>query len=324
MRVPRSKFWTTKLCNGVLCIACIFIFAPIHTHAEFPDIDVSQPIRISQMIPSELNLFCLAIDPVIPEDFIALSEKGNLDYSDWVYWGPKDVLTAYFEDPKTLKTPILRVKFALETHQTQVASLDEQGIRQMAAFYKFTCDFGKWGYYPFGMLSGNYKGELIHLAFVGPNADSGIVLLFYLVVPQTPNGPDQALKLWEDFFKKTKQLPIPLFFKANGQELHPGYTIVDVIGHKIKVIAEMRKSDYKVRFMVIPRDSDVCFKFENAFKALMGSDWHLAEPLLKLEGSYVIKDGQVNYSMVTSVLIENVDKFTAVPKSQNNVFCKEL
>ena len=78
--------------------------------------DAKNDLRILELLP---NLLCpLAVDPGIPADFIALSPSGTLDPYDWIYWGPKDVLKAYFENPTSLKVPIIRVKLSANVAQT--------------------------------------------------------------------------------------------------------------------------------------------------------------------------------------------------------------
>lgn len=162
------------------------------------------------------------------------------------------------------------------------------------------------------------------MAYVGLNEQNGTVLLFNLIIPKTPNGKDLAMKLWETFINETTELPEPLLLKATGQEMHLGYTIVDVVERKIRVIAEKRKSDQKVRFAAIPEDQTVEFKFKRAFTTLMELDWHHDEPLLKIEGTYFVDKTWVQYSMTTSVFIKEVNEFTPVPALKKNVFIKEL
>lgn len=61
-------------------------------------------LRILKLLPDLLIPF--AVDSGIPANFIALTPSGTLDPFDWIYWGPKNVLKAYFENPESLNTPI--------------------------------------------------------------------------------------------------------------------------------------------------------------------------------------------------------------------------
>ena len=55
---------------------------------------VKNDLRILELLP---NLVCpLAVDPGFPADFIAFSPNGILDPYDFIYWGPKNALIAYF------------------------------------------------------------------------------------------------------------------------------------------------------------------------------------------------------------------------------------
>ena len=96
--------------------ACIFIINPLIAIAPQDKQDVKNDLRILELLP---NLLCpLAVEPGIPADFVALSPEGILDPHDLIYWGPKDVLKAYFNDPSSLKVPLLRVKLSANVAQT--------------------------------------------------------------------------------------------------------------------------------------------------------------------------------------------------------------
>lgn len=293
-------------------------------HLNSEDIDVTQPLRITQLMPRERLFISLAVEPAIPKDFIALSKKGEIDYLDWVYWGPEEVLKAYFKDPLSLSVPIIRVKLTADVAQNKYGSFDVKFLeKQMSqAFKEASFDSGKWGTYPHFQVS--FDGdEKVRMAYVGLNDEGGAVLLFHLIIPKKPTAQASAIKLWDEFLQKTKELPEPLFFKAQGQEMHPGYTIVNIVGREIKVTAEKRKSDQKIQFTVIPQDQTIEFKFGKAFTTTMGANWHHHEPLVKIEGAYIIDKGWVHYSTTTSVLIKEVDEFS--PTSlKKNVFLKEL
>lgn len=303
-------------------LTLVFFLNVAHLNAE--DIDVTQSLRINQLMPRERLLIRLAVEPAIPEDYIALSKEGEVTYSDWVYWGPKDILSAYFKDPLSLSVPIIRVKTTPNIIQPRHGVLDEKSIREGVSQMdkKASLDFGSWGTYPYCMIGA--KKEKAHMAYVGLNDENGTILFFHLIIPQNELAAEaSALKLWKRFFQETKELPEPLFFKALGQEMHPGYTIVDVVGRKIKVIAEKRKSDQKIQFIAIPIDQNIEFKFETAFTTLMTANWHYNEPLLKIKGAYIINKGWLHYSMTTSVFIKEVDEFTHVAPVEN-VFFKAL
>jgi len=110
-----------------LCLfSVVFALSLCTLHAE--EIDVTQPLRIQQLMPRDGMFVSLGIDPAVPKDFVAMNDKGTIDYSDWVYWGPEKVLKAYFEDPTSLAEPIMRAQLSTEVAQRRFGSLDEQSL----------------------------------------------------------------------------------------------------------------------------------------------------------------------------------------------------
>ena len=157
--------------------------------------------------------------------------------------GGQKELKAFFKDPLSLTVPIIQVLFSLSIAQRSDGTFDEQSIKQELAHRNYknaSYDLGSWGFYPYFTISVPEKNNPIYLAYVGLNEQNGTVLLFNLIIPKTPNGKDLAMKLWETFINETTELPEPLLLKATGQEMHLGYTIVDVVERKIRVIAEKR------------------------------------------------------------------------------------
>lgn len=304
-----------------------FIFTAIClctvTYGSSREIDVTQTLRIHQLMPQKDLLISLGVEPALPPDFIALSKKGEIDYSDCVYWGPENVLKAYFKDPNSLSTPILKVRIADFITQSQLKDFHRNFLKEASKGELKFIHSGNWGSYPYYCLEYDTpEAEKTHLGLIGLNEDSDSVLAFILVSPKKEIDQGQGLKLWENFFKQTKELPFPLFIKALGQEMHKGYTIVNVIGRKIKVFAEQRRSDKKLQFIVMPEDKNVKFAFRKSDLALMGADWHKNEPILKIHGSYIIDDGWMNYSHTTSVLIKEVDEFADTSNLKSNAFVK--
>jgi hypothetical protein len=290
-------------------------------HAE--EIDVSQPLRIDALIPKSHTPWCLAVEPALPAHFVALGEKNEVNPLEWLYWGPEEVVKAYLQDPASLSSPIIGVKIAAQFAQRQPGVLDEAAIRQrLGEGEDVTLRFGNWGAYPYCVVSALCQGKQAHMAYVGLNAADGAVLFLTLRTPS--KDPSAAQALWNNFFQNTKQLPLPLFFKAHGQEMHPGYTIVRILDRTIKVVAERRTSDQKIQFAVIPEDGTVTFEYAHAFEGQMGADWHLGEPLLKITGAYVVDEGWLHQSMTTSVLIQDVEQFSFVPLHRKNVCVKTL
>ncbi|EFB40457.1 MAG: hypothetical protein AB7E63_09920 [Parachlamydia sp.] len=293
----------------------------MHTsYAISPDkaVDVQSNLRILKLLP---HLFYpLAVEPKIPDDFIAMSPKGKLNGYDWTYWGPKEVLEEYFKDPASLKVPILRVKLSENTVQTGPETFSENAeINNLKKKYpqRFKDFKHRWGMYPVWAFQTDAYDKMICMAWIGLNAhegEGGWTLLVNLVYPEGPGHPDQNdLKLWDTFITQTKQLSEPEYFIAYGQNLQPGYTIMDDVGVKLTVTAEKRERDGKVQVVVIPSSSDVKFQYAKMEEVLLGSKWNHAAPLLKVYGS-VSQDnpefGKVVLDQVISVLLETVPEFS--------------
>ena len=85
-----------KLKNSILEFRKTFEFGSTPALAtEKIDIDVTQPLRITQLIPRKASFAALPIEPAIPKDFIALSKRGEIDYAKGVYWGPKRIKSLF-------------------------------------------------------------------------------------------------------------------------------------------------------------------------------------------------------------------------------------
>ena len=267
-----------------------------------------EKIRIFSLLPENL-LVALAIEPRIPDNFVAMNSSGKLDAFDWTYWGPKDVLEAYFKDEKSLSRAIIRVKLG-QISQNDVMHPDRtkmiNGLKAMG-FTTFDDIQFTWGIYPGYAIYSNSSAQALHTAWIGLNAEGDWTMQFQLIYPlsqQTPSLND--LQLWRDFLEHTQQLPEPLFFIANGQNLQDGYTLVNAFGSKLKAVAEKRARDNKLQIVVMPLADNVSFKFEEAGEGLMGAKWHFREPLAKVYGMIHRKDGnsELYDSSCISILIK--------------------
>lgn len=297
---------------------CIFIMQPL-TAADLKDgQDMKSDLRISELIPNLLKP--LAVDPSIPADFVALSPRGTLDPYDWIYWGPRDVLKAYFDDPSSLKEPVLRVKLSANTAQTGPNSFNnekpEEFIKRVQNEYPkgFGYFETRWGDYPVFAVKTQKENQLIFMAWVGLNdPEAGWTLLFNLVYPDMKDHPNENdRQLWDSFIIKTSQLKDGDFFKAYGQDLQEGYTFVNVGGAKLKMIAEKRQSDGTLQVVVIPESSNVKFHYNDMMECLMGAKWNYGKPIIKVYGEIGINkenfESTINY--VTSIFFKTVPEFS--------------
>ncbi len=290
--------------------------------ASAEDIDLSQSIRMNQLLPRNRFSFSLGVEPKLPDNFVCMESNDNSDLG--IYWGPAEVLQAFFKDPDSLTVPIIRAELSFDVTQELI---DNVGSRKKSLIEKTfqeeedinsTVTFGNWGIYPFCKI--HIPNRQKYMALIGTNSD-GHVLALDLIVPRKKIfQSSNFLEVWDQFFEETRLLPEPLFFKAMGQELHTGYTIVNVVEKKIKVVAERRKSDHLIRFTVIPLDEGVVFNFSDAIVTQMGAPWHFGDPQPKIHATYIIDENWVHWSMVTLCLIRNVDEFAALLTDNPDIY----
>lgn len=167
--------------------------------------------RILDLFPGFL---CpLAIEPCIPEDFVALT-RGVPDFYDWVYWGPRKVLEAYFRDNDSLEVPILRLKISPTVAQTGPSSFNGEDGAEFANHWRAASPAGlvfserHWGDYPVFAITTEREGCVKFLAFVGLNDPEGEgTLIFELVYPDRAGHPNEKdREFWENFLAKTTPL----------------------------------------------------------------------------------------------------------------------
>lgn len=267
--------------------------------------------RIVEMLP---NLMApLAVDPGVPDDFVALSPHGKLNPYDWIYWGPKEVLEAYFKDPSSLSEPVLRVKLSSNVAQTGTDSFTSDKDQSQLPTERL-----RWGEYPLRASKVTMMGTTAFIAWVGLNdPEAGWTLMFNLVYPDNKGHPDaKDIALWETFLKTTKVLKDADYFIALGQDLQEGYTLVNAAGAKMKVTAERRQSDGMVEVVVTPESPDVSFRYEDMEITRMGAQWKFFQPMVKVYGEITYKEGNIHNIMnyVTSVFFKEVSEFT--PKAE--------
>lgn len=300
-----------------LLFACILIMNPLIAIDPQDKQDVKNDLRILELLP---NLLCpLAVDPGIPSNFVAVSPNGILDPHDLIYWGPKDVVKAYFEDPSSLKEPLIRVQLSGCVAQTGPNSFHKVFMEYLKKLKdedpKGFCSIEtQWGDYPVIAIRGINDGQLNFTAWVGLNdPEAGWTLVFDLVYPDEKDRPNKEdRQLWENLLTKTTQLKDGDYFKAYGQDLQEGYTLVNVGGAKLKMLAEKRQSDGTIQVVVIPENSDVKFNYIDMMECAMGAKWKHAEPMVKIYGEILLSNKNIESTMnyVTSIFFKTVQEFS--------------
>lgn len=309
---------------------CIFIINPLIATFQKDKSEVKNDLRILNLLP---NLLCpLAVDPSIPEDFIALSPSGTLHLYDWIYWGPKEVLETYFKNPTSLEVPILRVKLSADVAQTSPNSFNNERTTEFLKMLKkeypkeFASIETQWGDYPILAIKSKLEDSLVFIAWVGLNdPEGGWTLMFNLVYPDKKGHPNKKdRQLWESLLMKTTQLKDGDYFKACGQDLQEGYTLVNHGGAKLKMFAEKRQSDGSLQVVVIPEDSDVEFHYIDMMECLMGAKWKCGEPMVKVYGKIILNKENFKsiINSVTSIFIKNVSEFSFKKEDGHLIFQK--
>jgi hypothetical protein len=294
--------------------ACLCATNSIAATASEIQHDGTNDLRILDLLP---NLSTpLAVDPGVPDDFVARSLQGPLDPYNWIYWGPKDVLKAYFENPASLAEPVLRVKLSANLAQTGPDTFSEdlpEALKQWKSD-ELVCTAMRWGDYPVFAARMKLEGRLVLMAWVGLNdRGAGWTLMFNLVYPDKAGHPDnEDLALWTGFLEKTKQLSDGEYFKARGLDMQEGYTLVTAGHAKLKMIAEKRKRDGELQVVVIPESSDVEFHYSNMDECFMGAKWKYGEPIVKVYGTIVFKRDNFKSinEYVTTIFFKEVSEFS--------------
>lgn len=307
-----------KRISVVIYLLILFTMNPLSAVSFENKNDVKSDLRILELLP---NLLCpLAVDPAIPEDFVALSPTGRLDLFDWIYWGPKEVLEKYFKDPDSLNMSLIRVKLSGNVAQTGPNSFsDEESTKALKMLQKKdpkACTFleTNWGNYPVHTVRMTMMGKTIFTTWVGLNdQESGWTLMFNLVYPEKKGHPNaNDFQLWENLLRKTKPLGERDTFKILGQDLQEGYTLVNIAGAKLKMIAEKREIDGKVQVVVMPENPEVEFNYVDMEECQMGAKWKYGEPMVKVYGEITLKSQNSHSTTryVTSIFFKTVPEFS--------------
>lgn len=311
-----------------LCIALfllfVCIFAMHYSTATEESQSAESDLRILSLLPSLSSP--LAVEPGIPDDFIALSPQGTLHPYEWIYWGPRNVLKAYFENPASLKVPILRVKLSANTAQigphafSDAKSLE---LLQKKDPYGFASIETQWGDYPILAIRTLVENRLIFLAWVGLNdPQAGWTLMFNLVYPDEDGHPNKEdRQLWERLIMSTTQLQDANYFKACGQDLQEGCTHVNAGGAKLKMLAEKRLSDGQIQVVVIPENPKVTFHYIDMTECLMGAKWRYGEPMVKVNGEVRFKEEhfESTTNCITSIFFKTVPEFSLKSEDEKNL-----
>lgn len=305
-----TKIWRFDSIFWLICIQTSLVSGSIDVSNQ------SKELRILQLLPRLTTP--LAIEPMVPDNFVAMSPNGVLDPYDWIYWGPKNVLEEYFKNPDSLQQPVLRVKLSANVCQTGPKSFNGGTTEEVLSGMKQIgeCKFTEQEWDSYYVLETKTKADnqILFIAWVGVNNPvSKAVVMFNLVYPNTPSHPDDSdVALWDNFLSGTKQLSEPDFFKAHGLDMQPGYTITNSGGAKLIMNAESRKKDGRIQLVVKPLSENTKFTYEDMEKGLKGNEWKKGEPMLIVYGTTLKQDKNYSISNDQSIpiFIQSVEEFS--------------
>lgn len=291
------------------------LFVLLLSHQLLTADSFEEKLRIQTLLPDNL-LISLAVEPALPPSFVARSKSGELDGYDWIYWGNEEALKAYFDDPATLKEPLIRVSLAT-TSQDEITKPDEKAFRESFNQMGFTEFTGKkfiWGCFPGYATAASCNDLAMHIAWVGLNTTEGWTMKFQLVYAEGKNKPSEAdLALWDQFLHQTKQLSFFPYLKSHGQILSVGETFIGRKEARLHATAELR-ADKTLKVTVTPLFEAASFKPEEIGTSEVLIDGK-KELLVKVHGIYDDSDDAriVSYQYLY-ILPKQVAEFSALKK----------
>lgn len=316
---PWEGIMKLNLFFACLCIVTGSAYASDQNEMKQNDPEPTMP-RILELIPKGWCKFP-AIEPSMPQNYIATGLKENFDMASKILWGEKKDIENLSED---IDSPVTYPVFFLR-HAGDITQVDsktfscektlEQELKTLGAVdLKIQKLF--WGTYP--ILACEYKkpdNSTVRFAMVGLNEDGWVILVN--LHPQKPNkdiSEDQLHQIWNSFLINTRQLEEQEYFIAKGMDMREGYTNFRAGTARLKVYVEKRKSDGKLAVLINPENPGITFEINELFECHMGSKWKFYEPCTKVCGMVTeVNKNMTNYiDTVITVLTKMVDEFSFV------------
>jgi len=271
---------------------------------------VWEDLSIQKLLPG--FMMRPAVEPYLPKNFVAMSPPGA---GALLYWGEKEAIEAYFaDDNSSMKSAIISINISFNVAQIDEDHFSDEGFESgmiEEGFKNLVINKRKWGAHPVMSMTATVEGKEVRTAWIGLNTD-GQVLLANLLYPSNQAGPSEDdLKMWSDFLTKTKGLDQHAFFKAHGQDLREGLTLVNVYGSVLKVSAEKRMRDGQIQMRIEPADETITCRCLNVEQLLMEAPWHFLEPIVKMEAQIQVKsDANIMLDQTITVLLKTVNEFS--------------
>lgn len=294
-----------KWFSQFLCLLCFA--STLHADDQFPE---TPSPEVMYMFPEFLLI--PAVELALPSNFIGV--RSNDPSDERVYWGPTNALSTYFLSRTVRKNnPIISAKISNNTKQSELTEENVQAfiqkvIPQMDLKHK-AVQFLKWGDHPVVAMENQHRGETIMYAWVGLNSPNGETLLINYLFPNGRKHPTkEEREIWNKFLNETKGLSEQFKFIVNGQDIHPGYTVVKLGPAKFRIVAEKRKSDEKKLIIVQPLNDKTNFEYLSMQDGEMGSTWNYGAKAVKVKGK--VKADKIIFDETTTVMYKDVDEFT--------------
>lgn len=167
--------------------------------------------RIAQLLPN--LVYKPNIDPAIPENFVAMGPTKSSTLYDGIFWGPKEVLVKYFQDPESLEQPIIRVAVLTDKERNKLFD-HVQLYPEDSKVTDFVLQNDEVTYPIFSIRTkiNNRKSLFALMAISSPCNQQA--LIFELIYPSKDSKPSkEGLKMWNTFVNETQIRTIPVVFK---------------------------------------------------------------------------------------------------------------
>lgn len=258
-----------------------------------------------------------AIEPALPAKYKAAHSRDPFDPR--VYWGTGNGLNTYLLTGFPIKDcPVFSVRISENTLQCE---LNEAGVRKLIdekfpalGLKNIGTRFLNWGQYPVVAMENRFDSMVVYSAWVGLNEPTGETLLINYLFPNGRGHPTaKEIKIWETFLNETKELPPQYYYITKGQDLHPGYTVVNLGPASFRVIAEVRKRDRAPLIAVEPLNENTMFTFKDMQEGAMGGEWNAGATAIKVTGTVTARN--YIFDETSTVMVKEVDEFTVEPEA---------
>ena len=286
--------------------------------------------RVNQLLPNLVSV--PAVEFALPShyEYVSLAElekdSSSLDCGVY-FWGPKKVIQKAFKnwDGKTdfklnPEVPILSVEVSYDLAQLDADTF--QGEEELKDIPNLTYEKFKWGNYPVLAIDYQDYGYSINAAYVGLNHSSSVLK----ITLHSPKGSEKTgLDFWNHFLKQTKPLGLLEAARSKGQDMQEGITTVKLADCYLKVFAERRVSDHKLKVMAVPCSDGISFDAQSILQ-LNASETNLNSifdgELVKIKGALKTEGPSVKHQITSdqsiNVMVKEVSKFSLDPSSKKS------